>query len=381
MTIPARRSRRAAALVGGTALAGALALAGCGGSGSAGSTPAAPASSGTGTSGSATATAPVTLSGELRTFTYLDTVKDKLLGPFLAANPGLDVQTATFDSDDEAAAKIKAGFSPDVIEVCLDEAGPLLDAGALAPIDTSRLTYWDDLDPKFRDAEGITVDGNVIMVPLEAGAQGLIYDKATFPDGVDSFATLFDPQYAGRVALDGGYWLTPLAITALAHGNPSPMTMTDDQVNATKDLLLANRSQFRSFARSDADMANLFKSGEVVLSDGNRAVAQSISDDGGNVGWAAPEEGVLSWVCGLGISPGAQNLDAVYALINHYTTPKTQAMFGNLGYVVMNPDAVPFVNAAHRESADPTALSGAIAETQPPNSKLWRQAWQEVKAG
>jgi spermidine/putrescine transport system substrate-binding protein len=219
------------------------------------------------------------------------------------------------------------------------------------------------------------------MVPLEAGAQGLIYDKATVPDGVDSFATLFDPKYAGRVALDGGYWLTPLAITALAHGNPSPMTMTDDQVTQAKELLLANRSQFRAFASSDADMANLFKSGEVVIADGNRAVAQSISDNGGDVGWAAPKEGVLSWVCGLGVSPDAQNLDAVYALINHYTSPKTQAMFGNLGYVVMNPDAVPFVNAAHRESADPTALSGAIAETQPPNSKLWRQAWQEVKAG
>ena len=261
-----------------------------------------------------------------------------------------------------------------------DEAGALLDAGALAPIDTSRLKYWGDLDPTFRDAQGITVDSGTIMVPLEAGAQGLIYDKQTFPDGVDSFRALFDARYAGRVALDGGYWLTPLAITALAHGNPAPMTMTDEQVTATKDLLLANRSQFRSFARSDADMANLFGSGEVVLSDGNRAVAESIAADGTDVGWAAPEEGVLSWVCGLGISPDAQNLDAAYAMLDHYMSPKTQAMFGNLGYVVMNRDAVPLVNAAHRASADPAALSGAIAETQPANSKLWRQAWQEVKA-
>jgi spermidine/putrescine transport system substrate-binding protein len=374
MSTPTRRA--GPGVVATALLAAGMLLAGCGGSGGTSladteQTPGAQAGS----------AAPAALTGTLRTFTYLDTVKDKLLGPFAAANPGLDVQTATFDSDDEAAAKIKAGFQADVIEVCLDEAGPLLDAGALAPIDSSRLPHWGDLDPKFRDAEGITVDGSVIMVPLEAGAQGLIYDKATFPNGVDSFSALFDPQYAGRVALDGGYWLTPLAITALAHGNPSPMTMSDDQVVAAKDLLLANRGQFRSFASSDSDMANLFKSGEVVLSDGNRVVAQSISDDDGNVGWAAPKEGVLSWVCGLGISPDAENLDAAYAFINYYMTPKTQALFGNLGYVVMNPDAVPFVNAAHRDSADPTALSGAIAETQPANSKLWRQSWQEVKAG
>ena len=79
------------------------------------------------------------VSGELRTFTYSDTVADDKLELFRKAYPDVEVRTATFESNDEAAAKIKAGFRTDVIEVCLDEQGPLVEAGMLAPIDTSRL--------------------------------------------------------------------------------------------------------------------------------------------------------------------------------------------------------------------------------------------------
>jgi spermidine/putrescine transport system substrate-binding protein len=209
------------------------------------------------------------VSGTLRTFTYDDTVDPKLMKPFEAQNPDLDVETATFDSDDEAAAKIRGGFSTDVIEVCLDEAKPLTDAGLLAPIDTSKITSWNDLDPTFRDAPGVSVDGNVIMVPLDAGPQGIIFDKATLPNGVDSYQTLFDPQYAGKVALDSS-WLTAFAETALAMGITDPMHMSDDQVEQVKQKLLGSLGQLRAFARGDSDMANLFKSGEVIVSDGGR---------------------------------------------------------------------------------------------------------------
>jgi len=176
------------------------------------------------------------VSGELRTFTYADTVHESKMQNFYEANPDLEVRSATFESNDEAAAKIKAGFKTDVIEVCLDEQGPLIDAGMFQPIDTSRLENWDDLDPTFRDAAGVAaIDGEVSMVPTQAGAIGIIYDKDEFPDGVDSWNTLLDPEYDDRAALDGGYWLTPFAIVALANGNTDPMNLSDEEVAAARD--------------------------------------------------------------------------------------------------------------------------------------------------
>ena len=73
------------------------------------------------------------VSGELRTFTYSDTVHESKIANFKKTYPDVEVRTATFESNDEAAAKIKAGFRADVIELCLDEQGPLVDAGMLAP--------------------------------------------------------------------------------------------------------------------------------------------------------------------------------------------------------------------------------------------------------
>lgn len=324
------------------------------------------------------------VSGELRTFTYSDTVHESKMVNFEENYPDVDVRTATFESNDEAAAKIKAGFRADVIEVCLDEQGPLIEAGMLAPLDVSRLEHWDELDPTFRDAAGVASEaGDVTMVPTQAGAVGLIYDKDEFPDGVDSWADLFDPAYAGRVAMDGGYWLTPFAIMALANGSTDPMHLDDEQVAEARDQLIELRDDghFRAFARSDADMGNMFKSGEIVLSDGGRGTSQDIIKGGGNVGWAAPKEGALSWVCGLSISSQAENIDAAYALINDHSSPETQALFGNGGFVMINPEAVPLVDDEFIESSDPRILEGAHAEVAPENADVWREYWQEVRAG
>lgn len=349
-----------------------FALAGCGSGADAASASTNSSAAGTGTTG---------VSGELRILSYEQTLTPDTLDPFKQANPGLTVRAATFEDDDEAAAKIKAGFETDVIEVCLDEQGPLVDAGMLAPIDTSKLTYWNDLDPTFRDAEGVATNGDVTMVPIRAGAEGIIYDKATFPDGVDSWQALFDPKYDGQVALDGGYWLTAFAEVALANGNTDPFNLSDSELAAARDQLISQRSHFRAFARSEADKANLFKSGEIVLADGGPQSAEQLNADGGNVGWAAPKEGVLSWMCGLSISSKAKNVDAAYALLNDYTSPKTQGVIGSDYYVIMNPNGVQYVDDAHRENADPASIAGAHPETAPKNADLWRQYWQEVEVG
>lgn len=318
--------------------------------------------------------------GEVRTFTYEDTIDPEILGPFEQEHPDLDVRTATFESLDEAAAKLTSGFSTDVIEVCLDEARPLLADNLIAEIDTAKLSNWDALATTFRDADGVTIDGKVMMVPVSAGPHGIIYSTDDFPDGVDSYAALFDPAYAGRVALDGG-WLTALADTALASGITDPMSMTDEQVEEMKNKLISSAAQFRTIAQSDSDMANLFKSGEVILADGGRGTAEQINANGGAVTWVAPKEGSLSWICGLGVSADAVNVDASYALIDYYISTSAQATIGDLGYVVTNPAALSEVSEDLRESADPAALEGTIAQVEPENADVWRSAWQEIEAG
>ena len=317
--------------------------------------------------------------GTLSFFAYGDTVVDQMLDPFREANPDLDLKVASFNSDKAAAAKMAGGFEADVVEVCTDEMQPLLARDLLRPLDEKGVPEFNDL--AFSNADEVRdANGNVLFVPASAGPQGLIVNtEEVDASTIDSYQDLFDPAYAGNVALEATP-LTAIAETALAMGLDDPMNLSEDEVGQARDYLADHRDQFRTFADSDASMVNLFKSGEVVLADGGRGTTQAMIDDGVPVEWIAPQEGSLSWVCGLAITSKAQNIDAAYKLINYYASPEAQAISGDMGFVAMNPKALPMVDPRFRKSADPRNLENAIPETEPDDADAYDRAWQEVQA-
>jgi spermidine/putrescine-binding protein len=319
------------------------------------------------------------VSGTLSVFAYQDTITEALLDPFLEANPDLEVETASFGSNQEAAAKLAGGFEADVVEVCLDEMSPLTARNLIRPLETDGVVDWDDL--VFTDSPGVLDGKNAMLVPLSAGPQGLIYDASEVESGeVDSFGDLFDPQFADRVALEADYPLPAIAETALALGIEEPMDLTAEELDQVKQHLIDNRDQFRSLWRSDADVVNLFRSGEVVLADGGPGLTERIRDTGVDAQWVAPVERPLSWVCGLAITSDAKNLDAAYSLINWQASPEAQAIRAEGGYVVTNPEAIDLIDAEYRETADPASIRDAIPETEPPNYDEWVKAFREFQA-
>ncbi len=215
------------------------------------------------------------VSGTLRVFAYEDSLVPELIDPVLEANPGLTIETATFDSNEEAAAKLAGGFEADVVEICLDEMTPLVKQELLRPIDPEGITHWDDLD--FTEAEGIVIDGKTYGVPLSAGLEGLVYNTEEVPEGIDQLADIFDPQFAGRATIHGNYALLPLAEAALALGVEDPFSMDAEQLEEAKNYLIEHKDHFRSLWSSDSDLVNLFKSGEVVVGD-RRSAASPAAD-------------------------------------------------------------------------------------------------------
>ncbi|MDW5595734.1 extracellular solute-binding protein [Conexibacter stalactiti] len=360
---------RAAHILPLAAVAVAVAVAGCG------------SSSGT----TAVATAPRAdgrpQTGTLRIFSYDDTIAPEMLARFKRANPGLEVKTATFESNQEAAAKLAGGFEADVVEVCLDEMQPLVRRNLLRPLDTAGISTWDDIVPSLREAPGVVQDGRAYVAPLSAGPAGLVYNSDDLPEGIDSYADLFDPALKGRVALDSGDTLAALAVAALAQGYDNPMALSDEEVARVGQQLADQREQFRAFPTSDADLVNLMKTGEVVAMNAGRGSAQEMLDEGIPVRWVAPREGVISWVCGFAITSKAKNIPAAYALIEDYLSPATQAVSAAQGFVITNEKALPKVAARDRETADPRSLEHAIAETEPENVAAYERAFQRIQAG
>ena len=132
-----------------------------------------------------------------------------------------------------------------------------------------------------------------------------------------------------------------------------PMDLSPDQIDEVKEYLLDHRDQFRDFAESDASMVNDFKSGEVVIADGGRGTTETMIKDGVPAQWIPPKEGVLSWVCGLGITSERREPRRRLQADQLLRLAEAQAIGGESGFVVMNPKALPLIAPEYRKTADP----------------------------
>jgi spermidine/putrescine-binding protein len=318
------------------------------------------------------------LSGTLRVFAYEDSVTPQMIDPVAEANPDLEIETATFDSNEEAAAKLAGGFEADVVEVCLDEMEPLVTQQLLRPLDPDGIDAWDDLE--FTDADGIRIDGQTFGVPLSAGLEGLIYNADEVPGGIDQLTDLFDPEFAGRSTIQGSYALPAIGEAALAIGIKDPMNLSPEELDRAKQYLIDHADQFRTLWNSDSDLVNLFKSGEVVVAAAGPQLAQRVIGAGVPAKWAPAKEGTLSWVCGFAITSKAQNIAAAYALMNWQSSPDAQAIRARDGYLVTNREALDLAPPQYREIAGVETADEAIPETYPPDYQEWVRAFQDFKS-
>ena len=380
-----RRPATKAAQGRGLILALALIVSACTGVGTTETTPA-PTTEPEGTAAPATAPAteaPAGLSGTVTFFAYEDAFDPNLLGPFEEKHPDLTVRIAARGDGAEVIAKLRSGFEADVVNLCVEEPESLVELGLIQPIDTSRIETWDTMFQSFRELDGVTVDGETYLVPMVGGTTGILYDESELPEGVTSYGQLLtDEALAGRIAIEGDP-LIAISIAALALGYENPLELDEAALQDVKQLLIDARGRIRSYTAGDADTINLFTSKEIVGSTGYPGLATVLQDEGMPVVFTVAEEGQLSWVCGYAISSNAENLDAAYALINHYADPEIQRYQAEqFFYMVSNPATLDLIDPAFVETHNldaPEELQNAIPLRLPENFDRWMEIWQEVQ--
>jgi len=322
---------------------------------------------------------PGEVTGTIRLLSYSDGFDPKYIESFHTQYPNIDLKTSAMGSNEEAVAKIQAGFEVDVVNSCVDEATlEMVQKGMYMPLDVARLEHWEDLFPSMRELPGVQVDGQVYMLPVDAGTAGIVYDAGVVAPPPDSWTDLFDPRWEGHAAMED-ISITAVMIGALATGVEDPLGMDQAQIDQVKDYLIEHRDQFRTFWKGDASIKALFKSGEVVIASGYPDTAKSLRKEGLNVEFAVAREGQFLWACGYGISPDIdpENLDAAYALLNWYTSPEAE-LYEAAEWKVLDIAPPDVIEAASLDA--PFHLENAIPAAPPENRSAWVDAWTEVKA-
>ena len=159
-------------------------------------------------------------------------------------------------------------------------------------------------------------------MPYTYAEMGLIYDRAQFSSPPTSLASLWDPQYRGRVlAYDGA--THNFSITSLLLGG-APFQIKDTEFAAVSAKLVELRRNVLTFYTQPQESVELFRQHKIALLYANygRQQLKQLLDAGVDVGYVIPQEGALSWLDCWAVSRGAKNPRLAEAWINFTLEPR-----------------------------------------------------------
>ena len=136
------------------------------------------------------------------------------------------------------------------------------------------------------------------------------------------------------------------------------MNMNPDQIAEVRDYMIEHRDQFRTFADSDSDTINLFKSGEIVLTDGGLGTTTKLlrTRVSTSLGWRPKRAHCHGSVASVS-ARRQRTWQRAYAFINHYLSPEMQAVIASQGFSIVNPKAMPLIPKKTARRADPSNLA------------------------
>jgi spermidine/putrescine transport system substrate-binding protein len=285
------------------------------------------------------------------------------------AKHGDDPTFTFFGDEEEAFQKLRSGFKADVAHPCSQSVPKWIEAGLLAPLDTSRITRWDEINTAFRDIEAFRKDGNYYFVPMDWGNTATTYNTELLKEAdVQSLQAFADPKNAGRISLpdnvDDAY-----ALGFLAVGVKDWASATDEQFAAASAFLRKVHPNIRTYWSDGASLAQLMQSGEVYLAWAWNETFSTMSYEGHPIAMKRDtDEGSSSWVCGyvhMADAPGSA--DKFYDFINAWLEPETaNYIVNNWGYGHSNAVAMAEM------SADDLAAVGLETSDKLREGTLWQ---------
>lgn len=290
------------------------------------------------------------------------------------ADLGFDIAFTQLDflACQRQAAMEPAGY--DVYEQCFHNLDIVWFWGALQPIDTARITEWDNVSDLVKlggvskyagrgrgDAPvrklyiqpggflGSKPSRQISMLPTVHNMDSFGFDARVFGAGPDvrpSWAWLLDRRAKGRIALVDepaiGFFDAALAAEASGELEFADIgNMTIDEINALMRLLERKRTEgfFCATWRDGIEAASLIEQDSVAVQSMWSPVYGKLHAARGHFIEAAPVEGYRAWHGGASLSHhlrGAE-LDMAYEYLNWWLSGFAGAVMARQGYYISNP--------------------------------------------
>lgn len=273
---------------------------------------------------------------------------------------GTNVTLDFFDSNEVLETKLLTGASGyDVVFPAASNAQREFQAGALHPIDPSRLSNYGNLNLDILASLDAIPSGRAMGVPYTWGTIGLAYNAAMIEerlgtDTITSWDVLFDPETAEKLAdcgiavLDSPIEMVSVALNYLG---ADPYSNDRQDLDNVRGLFGAIAPSIRYFhnQKASTDLPN----GDVCLAvmySGDAGIAQARAmeaENGVDILYSIPTEGTLMWIDLMSIPADARNIDEAYRFVDYMLRPEVIAGVSNYVYFAnANKAADAFVDEA-----------------------------------
>lgn len=335
-------------------------------------------------------------------YNWSDYVAEDTLKNFEAAT-GIKVVYDVYDSNEIMEAKILAGGSG--YDVVFPTAQPFAErhiaAGLYQKLDRSKLTHYDNLDPKILKPLQTPDPGNQYVVPYMWGTTGIGYNvdkvKALLGDDmpINSWALIFDPAIASKLAGCGISVMDDAMESisaALLYLGKDPNSADPKDYEAAATLFKKSRPYIKYFHSSQYinDLAN----GDLCVSQGysgdviqarDRAVE---AKNNVNIAYTVPKEGAILWIDVMAIPSDAPHPDHAHAFINYLLEPQVIADISNfVAYANANQAATSLIDEAVRTDpgiypSEETKQRLVTIRTLPDKVQRKKErTWTRIKSG
>ncbi len=275
---------------------------------------------------------------------------------------GTEPQFSLFAEEEEALQKLRSGFPTDISHPCSGSVARWNDAGAIRPIDPSRIDAWGDIFPSTLEIRGVQLGGEYYFLPWDWGNSSILYrtDLVDLGGEEESYGLLLQPDMEGKIAMFDSVDST-FAVGGLMSGAEDIFNMSDAEIEEATKVVRDLHKNTRFYWSSPTEFEQAMASGEIVAAWSWNSSIIAMKEQGVPVAFMNPKEGIMTWICGFTIMTGGESSDdLIYDYLNAAMEPRSgQYLIEAYGYGHTNELTYDLVDQEILESlgiVDPVAL-------------------------
>lgn len=261
---------------------------------------------------------------ELNALVWCDHTDPELLAPFEEEH-GVTVNVRDYEGTGVGLGILEQSQPGDwdVFVVDSVDVRRVAEAGWLAELNPDDFP-WDDFFPQVQLPESHYVNDTLYAVPEKFGYNTIAYNSENVdPEDMRDIQSMWDPKYAGRIAVYD-YYVPQMGFLAIAAGL-DPANITSADLPAIEQKLTELKAQ-TALIGDVVTTQTALATGEVdIIFGGGEFVTSVLESENPALDWVLPDQGGIRWQQAIGVVATSERQDLATEFVQYIVSPEGQA--------------------------------------------------------